>query len=383
MKSDESGAPQRNSAREAYQTLASWLISDAYPRWSTDGVDPRGGFRERVSADGVPIHEPRRARVQPRQAYAFAQAPGLGWQGPADRLFMHGIDYFLARYRRPDGLFRTLISADGLPVDDRALLYDQAFALLAYAEGQKVLGKQSVLERETDYLVTAINKYLKRAAGAGFEAGLPVGGALLSNPHMHLFEASQAWVAASSDASWRLLADGLGELALEKFIDPQTGALREQFNADWSPAQGIVGRIVEPGHQYEWAWLLLRWKPERTDVRKAALRLIEIGEQHGVVNGVAINALLDDFSIHDPAARLWPQTERIKAGALAARLTGEARYWEMAASATHALLRYLDTPVSGLWYDRLTSEGVFVQEPAPASTFYHIVAAVSELRAAA
>ena len=41
-----------------------------------------------------------------------------------------GIDYFIGRYRRPDGLFRTLVDAEGMPLDERALLYDQAFALL-------------------------------------------------------------------------------------------------------------------------------------------------------------------------------------------------------------------------------------------------------------
>ncbi len=63
---------------------------------------------------------------------------------------------------------------------------------------------------------------------------------------------------------------------------------------------------------------------------RAALKLIDIGEQHGVRNGLAINSLLDDFSPHDAGARLWPQTERLKAAALAARLTGEARYFTMA-----------------------------------------------------
>ena len=40
---------------------------------------------------------------------------------------------------------------------------------------------------------------------------------------------------------------------------PTTGALREFFAADWSPAPGIDGRIAEPGHHYEWAFLLARW----------------------------------------------------------------------------------------------------------------------------
>jgi mannose-6-phosphate isomerase len=109
---------------------------------------------------------------------------------------------------------------------------------------------------------------------------------------------------------------------------------------------------------------------------------MQIAEQHGVRNGMVINALLDDFSVHDASARLWPQTERLKAAVLAARLTGEPRYWTMAAAEADALLRYLDTAVAGSWYDQLMPDGTFVEEPAPASSFYHVTTAIAELSAA-
>ena len=76
-----------------------------------------------------------------------------------------------------------------------------------------------------------------------------------------------------------------------------------------------------------------------------AKRMIDAGETHGtdLARGVAINALLEDFSVHDDGARLWPQTERIKAAVLAAEITGEARYWDMAAAGAEGLLAYLRT----------------------------------------
>jgi mannose-6-phosphate isomerase len=46
-------------------------------------------------------------------------------------------------------------------------------------------------------------------------------------------------------------------------------------------------------------------------------------------------------------------------------------------------MRYLDTPVPGLWYDRIDADGKLVDEPAPASSFYHLVAAIAELSALA
>ena len=93
-------------------------------------------------------------------------------------------------------------------------------------------------------------------------------------------------------------------------------------------------------------------------------------------NQVAINALLDDFSIHDPNARFWPQTERLKAALLAAQVTGETRYWTMAASAAESLFPYLKTPIPGLWLDVKLPTGELIDSPAPASTFYHLVGAI-------
>lgn len=369
----------RRSVRSAHAWLASWLRDAAYPLWSTRGRDSvRGGFHEKLSLGAEPLELPRRARVQPRQACAFAQAPALGWNGDAASAVAHGLDYFLDRYRRPDGLFRTLVDPDGAPLDEQALLYDQAFALLGFAEACKVPGQHLDLSAEARRLRTLLYEQLKRA-GPGFDSGLPTREPLLANPHMHLFEASLAWMSIDDDPAWRGLADEIGALALRHFIDPASGAVRESFDASWSPLAEVAGRIVEPGHQFEWAWLLLRWGVDRPPVRQAAMRLIDLGERHGVHRGVAVNALLDDFSVHDGTARLWPQTERIKAAAIAMRLTGEARYWSMADEAARGLLRFLDTEVPGLWRDRLLLDDEFVSEPAPASSFYHIVLAVAEL----
>jgi len=369
---------------QQHSQLCSWLCDAAYPLWSTAGVDPAGGFHERLAQNGRPLAEPRRSRVNPRQAYCFAMAPSLGWRGDSAALVKHALDYFVTIYQRPDGLYRTLVAADGSPLDDRALLYDQAFGLLGFNIAAATGVARGDRERQSFDLHALVLKYMKRE-GPGFETGVPPSLPLQSNPHMHLFEAALAGCEVGSEnAMWKALADELGELALSKFIDPDSGALREFFDANWKPAEGIQGRIVEPGHQFEWAWLFLRWGgASRPNARAAALRLIDIGETHGVRNGLATNSLLDDFSAHDAGARLWPQTERLKAAALAARCTGEAKYFSMAVHAADGLQRYLDCPTPGLWYDRIDAQGNVVDEPAPASSFYHLVAAIAEISALA
>ncbi len=343
----------------------------------------RGGFHERLNGTEA-LDEPRRARVQPRQSASFARARELGWSGDAARLVTHGLDYLFKYYRRDDGLFCTLIASDGTQIDHRALLYDHAFALFALAESHRVIESPAHYREEALRLRSLIHQLLKpggAAFGPGFETGLPLGMARCSNPHMHLLEACLAWQEAHGDATWQSMADEIVELALSRFIDPDAGILREHFQSDWTPLPGLQGRIIEPGHHFEWAWLLMRWAGDsHPEVRPVALRLIEIGERYGVRDGVALNGLLDDFSVHDAGARLWPQTERLKAAVRAAHVTGEERYWEMAASAAEALLRYLEIKPPGLWYDRLTPDGRFLPEPAPASSFYHLVVAIAELK---
>ena len=360
--------------------LVTWLVGSAYPLWAAHGIDTEnGGFVEALGQNGSGLPHPRRARVQPRQMYAFAQARALGWTGDTERILGRGMHYFTNHYLRPDGLFRTLIGVDGTPLDDAAMLYDQAFVLLSYAATAIALDARSDFEKRALALRRAIELRF-RASERGFHSSESVDGFFESNPHMHLLEACLAWAEIGNDAGWTDWSRLLVNLAMQKFIRRGSGALGESFAADWAPAPGIAGRIIEPGHQFEWAWLLLRSeKLCEGPVREAALRLIAIGETSGVRNQVAINALLDDFSIHDPNARFWPQTERLKAALLAAQLTGEEKYWAMAVSAATSLLPYLDTPVAGLWRDVQRATGEFVDAPAPASSFYHLVGAILAL----
>lgn len=381
--------PQASAARLAARTklaalhtrLTRWLVESAYPLWASAGIDTaNGGFIETLAQHGAPLPHPRRARVHPRQIYAFAQARALGWGGDVAGIVGRGIEYFDNFYLRPDGLFRTLAAVDGAPLDHQALLYDQAFALLGFAAAGAALDARDAFERRALTLYAAIEQRFGAGDGA-FRSGEAGHGPFESNPHMHLLEACLAWAELGADPVWAVRAHGLVQLALTRFVRADSGALGEAYAADWRPAPGTAGRIIEPGHQFEWAWLMLRTRDHHpSTLRDVALRLIAIGEEHGVRGRVAVNSLLDDFSIHDPNARFWPQTERLKAMLLAAELTGEDRYWEMAAGAAASLLPYLATPVPGLWLDVQRPDGTLVDSPSPASTFYHLVGAIVVLR---
>lgn len=367
---------------ELSETLKTWLLDEAYPVWWLQGADrEHGGFHERLQQDGIPTTDARRARLHPRQMYAYSLGEELGWSGPSDEAVRHGLEFFLTHYRRADRLFRSLVSAEGASVDDRALLYDQAFALLGLAAAFDELDDEGLRDAARE-LYDVLRLHLTNPLTC-FEESTPRLLPLLSNSHMHLLEASLAWMDLDHDLRWQQLGTQIVQLALTRFVDPVSGFVREFFDERWQPVAGIEGRIVEPGHQFEWGWLLLRWSERASDpaVLDVGLRLIELGERHGVDSqrGVAITSLLSDCSVRDPVARLWSQTERLKAACIAAERTGQPQYWAMGTAAARALLKYLDVPLRGLWRDKMLADGSFVDEPAPASSFYHIVCAIAEL----
>jgi mannose/cellobiose epimerase-like protein (N-acyl-D-glucosamine 2-epimerase family) len=357
--------------------FSTWLIQHAYPCWWSRGVDhAHGGFHEGLRLDGEPSGEARRARLYPRQIYAFSVAGELGWSGPAADTVRQGLKALLAQYRRPDGLYRGLVAPNGAPLVERAVLYDQAFVLLGFAAAHRALGETAARDGARG-LLARVEATLRNPNG-GFEESAPRILPLLANSHMHLLEACLEWMDLDEDRMWSELAEEIVELALRRFQDPVSGFVREFFNGDWTPAREDAD-VVEPGHQYEWAWLLLRWSQRVHNPRahQLAFELIDRAEDRGIdpVRGVAVNALFCDGRVRDARARLWPQTERIKAACLAAVITGRSRYADTAAAATRSLLKYVDTPTPGLWRDTMDERGVFVEQLVPASSFYHIVSA--------
>ena len=349
--------------------LKAWLLERAFPIWWNAGADlTAGGFHDRLDADGRPISGPKRARVPARQVFSYAAAGALGWDGPWREAVAHGLGYLEAAHRLESGLYRA--RSDPAAPSDAVDLYDQAFVLLALsvAAGE---GDASAPAR-----AEALLARLPRDAVGGF-AGLSPG-PRDANPNMHLFEAFLAWNALGVGGPWREVAAGQARLALTRIIDPVTGAQSELFGEDWA-APPAPQRKVEPGHQFEWAWLLMRWSLASGDAAAltAALRLVELGERSGVdqERQVAINALDGALAVVDPTTRLWPQTERLRAAALAAVLTGEAAFWDMALKGAAGLRLFLDVPTPGLWRDGLESEDL----TAPASSLYHIVGAILQL----
>lgn len=374
--------PIQESLTDGGRQFSDWLRMRALPFWSSVGQGHAGAFVQLMTLDGRAVISQRRARVQARQLHVFAEAGRHGWSGCWRRVVDDGLSFLEDRYLRPDGLMRALLDETARPLDGTAMLYDQAFHILARASVQ-----QAGLAGDHEAAAAAVRNALLAHAPA--DGGLVEQGPHphQSNAHMHLLEACLAWEEAGGDKEWARLADRIVSLARSHFIDRDGGFLREFFNADWSLAPGDDGRLIEPGHQFEWAWLLTRYARSRgaPEVIADARRLYAFGRQGvGPRRQVALDALNDNGSVRSRRARLWPQTEWMKAALILAETAEDGdrtALLEDAAAAQRAIWRYL-TP-EGLWRDKLLDDGRFIDEPAPASSLYHILGAQLQLQASA
>jgi mannose-6-phosphate isomerase len=369
----------------------SWFRAHAMPWWTDHGTDwGGGGFEERFDQTGQAIADPRRTRVTARQVYVASVASSLGWTGDCHAWLNHGLTHLQRRLRLPSGIYAANVSPDGRSIDRSFDLYEQSFALFAMACASDLVDAVARHTLEVQALETL--SALQAGWGhpmSGFHENLAHTAPLRANPHMHMLEASLAWERHTGEhtSTWSRLSDDIVHLAMSRLMANEAGALTEYFDTCWEPLDGPQGQVVEPGHQFEWGWLLLRWGSARQSsrARMAGQHLIDLAEQHGICpdRGVALNALDTRMAVTDGAAKLWPQTERVKAWcerAVQSQSTSELDHaLDRLRHALNGMTAYIHHPVAGLWQEVMRQDGAFTEEPCRASSFYHLVCALDAL----
>lgn len=381
--------------------LIRWLCDYALPLWDRVGVDRAfGGYHENltVRADlGLEASgDVRRGRVVARQLYVFSIGHRCGWRSQFSSPVDHGCTYLFASLHRGDGEFSTAVDAKTLVATAPFSLYEQAFYLFALAHMTESQAARHPIAATALACLHRLRSGWGRRAAGGFEESTPPSLPLKSNPHMHLLEAALAWIDVSEgelQRPWVELSEELVRLCLTRFVDVDTGVVREYFGYTWEPLPGDLGRLIEPGHQFEWAWLLLQWaarphcgSQQRGVVIDVAMRLLQVGEAHGVdpARGICINEIWDDMSVKDADAKIWPQTERLKAWCAVldrASSPAEAEHaCQKIVAAAQGLSKYFLVEPRGLWHEVLSADGVFRPGSTKASSLYHVTCAIEVLR---
>jgi mannose-6-phosphate isomerase len=378
-----------SKAAHLLHSSRTWLETSVFPLWTKNGIDPNnGGFVESLNQEGVGTTAPRRAMVQARQLFSYSEALKLKIIDPESTasILNRATQFLMSFYSLPSGAFIHAVTSDGAPENSQSELYAQAFALFGLARSYEVLKQPEINERAKKLL-----QYLntERRAPHGGYTEIKDGKVLYqSNPHMHLFEAAIAWATVDTDADWKTLCHELFDLCSRDFIDAETHLLAEHFNEDWLPLR-TAGRgfIFEPGHHYEWAWLLVQFeKLSKISVGTIPEQLFSLAEAHGVrrPEGLVVDEVWSDFTVNKSSSRFWPQTERIKAAVelgLRASPAEQPKFGFVADEAMTTLWKYLDSPIKGTWQDTLLENGDFIPLAPKASSLYHIINAMSEYSA--
>jgi len=365
---------EEESLVDGASRLAAWIRQSALPIWCTLGQNDQGGFEELLGHDGRRLDSALRARVQASQIHVYAQAARLGWSGPWRAVLKNGLAWLHDRFVNDDGAVREHLTATGAQLDGVESVHDQSFFMLAHASVQQIapdmaLEQQAVLVRD------------RLLARWHVESGLAGAGSChQSSAQIRLLEAAMAWEEAGGDGNWALLADRIVSFACMHFLDAETGALNEFL----TPDSRFEESSVEPGHQFEWAWLLARQAQARENsaLLDKAWRLFE-GGLRGVdlKRDVIVDALDVEGRVRSARARLQSQAGWLKAALALASIDHGRRdlCLNQAAHAQRAVWRYL-TP-NGLWRDKMLENGSFIDEPAPASSFYHVMTAFTQTKA--
>jgi mannose/cellobiose epimerase-like protein (N-acyl-D-glucosamine 2-epimerase family) len=363
--------------------MNAWLKDDALPFWANQGLDRRhGGAVESFAMDG---RNPsgvdfKRARVACRQIYVFSHAELLGWQGAkaaADHLYSHFVERF---WQGPDKGWARRVTMEGVLLDPTPDLYDYAFALFALGwryKARKETEALSLAHQTLDYM----DRHFRHPDGEGFHAVLPPTLPREQNPHMHTIEAAVVLAEASSEARFRDLADEIAALFKRRICRLPEGVLPEFFDHAWRPVAGDKGRWIEPGHQFEWAWILSQHQ-KLTGADNAAVgqALVAWAERYGVdqAGQITFNGVRDDGAPLDRGSRCWPNTERMKGWIGLAELTGADPWPAVDGSARLLLNRYLGKAPKGCWIDQFDVAGNLKGEIIPTSTLYHVFLAFAE-----
>lgn len=360
---DAALAAQTTALREHFTQLV-------LPLWRGPGFNAAMQLPyEAVRADdGAPLPVARyRAMACARQMFVFAQA---GDKAHAERLF-----HALCRYFRDEhhgGWFYS-VDAQGAPLDTTKDLYTHAFIVFACAQYASACGDAAALDviAETTAVIetrfSAGHGLLNAALDRGFTSVMT---GPLQNPLMHLTEAYLAALAATRDPSFETRLAVLADAIARTFVHEPTGAIAEL-------PIGSADNRLEPGHQFEWFYLVkCAGETIAASGLAAALeRAFEFAQQHGIdaQTGGVCAALAEDGTVKDATQRIWAQTEYLRA--LATRGRPE-DLRALAPQIERFRTRFLHPRG---WYECKTPQGDVARADMPSTTPYHLATAYASL----
>lgn len=366
MKPSMPASHQHPQLAETFATVWQHFLHSIVPLWEGPGWNTELQLPFEALDDHQRPLPPQRYRAMAcaRQLFLFTclgERPGA--EARAAALFA-SLDQYFADPEH-GGWFYS-VDARGKPSDTRKDLYTHAFVLFACAHYQ----------RRQPRAVTTVKNALATVQRFAIDDGLytacldrewgSLGEPPLQNPLMHLAEAFLATLATSPSETTQAALIALCDGMHHRFYDPAHQVLLEK-------PTGSLENWYEPGHQFEWYYLLasspcLARHPLTADMAAALAR----SEAQGLRDGAVCASLAADGELLDGTRRIWAQAEYLRALSLlpdrAASLT-----LQLSALQTHFL-----RPEG--WYECRDATGAVSRHDMPSTTPYHLYTCLDALR---
>ena len=370
-------------------------------------IDPAGGFFHYFKDDGT-IYDHRHRHLVSSTRFVFNYAMAaieLDTTAALHNAYLdatrHGLHYLREVHRDPRTGGYAWTIRDGRPEDRTNHAYGVAFVLLAYASAYTAgIAEAAAWMDETWRLLE--QRYWDAAAGLyrdEADADWHFSDYRGQNANMHLCEAMLAAYQASDEPRYLERALTLADHMTRRQAAQAGGLVWEHYdkhwNIDWNYHRDDPKHLFrpwgfQPGHQTEWAKLLLILEPlllergrEENWLLPTAKRLFDTAlarawdNQHGgICYGFA-----PDGSVCDDDKYFWVQAESLTAAALLHARTGLAVYDEWYGKLwAYAWQHFIDHRY-GAWYRILTRDnGKIDDQKSPAGkTDYHTMGACYEL----
>ena len=388
--------PMSSDARRRLDKTEAYLTGTLLPFWMKNACDPEGaGYLTYFDARGKPTGETDKTfLMQIRTLYTMSSAHRAGHgEGQCAELARRGADFLLAHYwdNEHDG-WVWIADRDGNPTVYDKVAYGQCFGIYAFSEYALATGDSR--GREAAWRTyDAVCRHMADTRRGGFyelmnrdwtpkPPGRSGGDRKSLDVHMHMMEALTTLYELTGAATHRRRLEETIELILTKMLHSESGLGYSQFSLDFHPLPAILfdtewGRdadpemgeahpldMTSPGHNVEFAWLLLHAADVLgVDSTKYADVLRNICD-HCVKWG--IDAEYGGVFADVPMARrpentdkqFWQQAEALVGLLDACLLLGDDKYWRAFCSVHDFVFdHFVVREAGGEWYERVDCHG--------------------------
>ncbi len=355
------------------------------PKWHEAFRDPRGGFYERLGKGFKPVLTGQRRLVaQCRQLSIYAHASlndNKGFKPDLKKQFEFIMDRY---YDNATGLWHFALDDDGQVVDKTCDLYALAFVIFACSHYYRATGDERA-EETAGNVLRLIDARFAMPLGLAEALGpdsKPLPRVRRQNPHMHLLEACLFAQETWGGRNFEAMADEMVSLFQSVFFDSRRGTLTEFFTDDLKP-HPEMGDHLEPGHYFEWVWLLKKHGAMKGAANlhdPFCLQLLVWANEHGWDEqyGGIYDIVSSSGYVISGTKRIWPFCEALKANALMLEAAPNRQDIKDRVTKMVGVFESKYMQERGFWTESLNRDLTPAADFMPATTPYHVYFGITE-----